>query len=789
MRPRWRKLSLASSPPSRSGAGFTYLPDVGSVLFGGAVCAWSCKPAQDLWRYDDSGWTQLTAVVETGLLPVVYPAFSALGGTTNVRLFGGFTGLGQSDRELVYFTSGSSWSRLNASPSLVARDSARMVWDTNEDRLLLFGGEGASGLVGSTFTAQGAQAFQKTSDLVEPPARRDHAMVYDARSERVLLFGGRACTRLQSCEPLGDLWAYQSTTGWVELTTSGPRPSARFGHSLSFDEARGVTILFGGRSEDAVLDDTWELHDDAWSALLQGALHPSARAHAAMTYDASRQVTVLFGGQQNLVLPESTNDHLGDTWEYGLVDLRCTSSADCDTGHCVDGVCCTTASCGSCESCATPGSLGSCAPIDGPDPDSCATSCADGFCLLPAGSTCESEAACESGFCAGGVCCDAACEGPCEACKSGKCEPLSADTEGSCEEGLRCDGVHAECVPPEPPKLPSCASASDCSSGICIGGRCCDSLYDCGTECSEDGRAEINLLTKASTPCEYGCFSGRCALEPVDCRMPGGPVCPEGTACAPSGDCVNVRPTSGPRFEASGSAGFGCTATGRGVGGKTGALLAFSLVGVVAWRRRLRRSGIVGLLLGAFILGGCTVYDVEDGEPCRQAGYSIASRLYTCTGDEARANEAYEQFHARYVCHGPAKRAESYACAVQLNRRSCEEAADLGADPDRWVASSSDCLALLSGIVTPNDDCRPLAEVIAPKIAACTVPRASFVAVLADALGELSHRRCVVSDTPYTLEACRGHVERASCDEVSPAESALAWATQTDFCNQLLEAP
>jgi hypothetical protein len=53
---------------------------------------------------------------------------------------------------------------------------------------------------------------------------------------------------------------------------------------------------------------------------------------------------------------------------------QCSSDSDCTNGHCVDKTCCASASCGTCESCAS--SDGTCQPVaDGqPDPDSCSSS-------------------------------------------------------------------------------------------------------------------------------------------------------------------------------------------------------------------------------------------------------------------------------------------------------------------------------------------------------------------------------------------------------------------------------
>ncbi len=49
----------------------------------------------------------------------------------------------------------------------------------------------------------------------------------------------------------------QACPTWVDTTTTGPPP--RQGHAMAYDSARGVTVLFGGRSgQAAYCGDTWE---------------------------------------------------------------------------------------------------------------------------------------------------------------------------------------------------------------------------------------------------------------------------------------------------------------------------------------------------------------------------------------------------------------------------------------------------------------------------------------------------------------------------------------------------
>jgi len=54
---------------------------------------------------------------------------------------------------------------------------------------------------------------------------------------------------------------------WMRRVSNGPsvHPSARIGHAMAYDSARGVTVLFGGLDRSgAHCDDTWEWNGEIW---------------------------------------------------------------------------------------------------------------------------------------------------------------------------------------------------------------------------------------------------------------------------------------------------------------------------------------------------------------------------------------------------------------------------------------------------------------------------------------------------------------------------------------------
>lgn len=168
------------------------------------------------------------------------------------------------------------------------------------------------------------------------------------------------------------------------------------------------------------------------------------------------------------------------------------------------------------------------APDDGgmdaspPDTGMDAPSCeASGACDRPNGAACMDGGQCHSSFCVDGVCCMNACLGPCRSCNQpnndGTCLPYPQATDPAfeCSGGMTCNGVGA-CGPvPGGPKTNGnlCGDATECMSGFCKDGVCCNTACD--------------------TPCKT-CETGTCQTVT---RKPDPPECYGNVSCNPAGKC------------------------------------------------------------------------------------------------------------------------------------------------------------------------------------------------------------------------------------------------------------
>lgn len=124
-----------------------------------------------------------------------------------------------------------------------------------------------------------------------PPVRRLSAMVYDERRHRMVMFGGT--NDLSTPNRRGDTWEYDGSH-WTQVSVSGP--SARYGHSMCYDSARGRVVLVGGFAGlgSGYVSDTWEFNGAAWTKVSDTlALSGVSVSGQALEFDRSRGVPVL----------------------------------------------------------------------------------------------------------------------------------------------------------------------------------------------------------------------------------------------------------------------------------------------------------------------------------------------------------------------------------------------------------------------------------------------------------------------------------------------------------------
>jgi MYXO-CTERM domain-containing protein len=247
----------------------------------------------------------------------------------------------------------------------------------------------------------------------------------------------------------------------------------------------------------------------------------------------------------------------------------CSAAARCESGFCVDGVCCDTECTRGCEACTTAtkgqGQDGVCGPVaDGLDPrDACDVASA----LCGADGNCDGNVACRqyaplatpcgATLCAvdrvSGQLCDGA--GACKQLENLACAPYRCDGDlcgESCSDSQDCSGdaqcFDNVCRAPEDIGAP-CTSESECDTGYCVDGVCCTS--ECAGQCetcgAEDSKGRCSAKVGEPDGDRPACVgtgtcAGRCdGINRAACTLPGSETsCGEGSTCS-NGVCTQTR--------------------------------------------------------------------------------------------------------------------------------------------------------------------------------------------------------------------------------------------------------
>jgi hypothetical protein len=496
-----------------------------AVLYGGD---WQTAFLDDTWEWDGSAWSPITSGAPSGRTRAAMAWDSSRQRTV---LFGGYfvSRVTGSTPELgdTWEWDGSVWTQ-TASVGPAPRYGAGIAFDRLRAATILFGGLGSL-TYGDTWQWDG-KAWSRLA-LDGPAARSDVAMAFDGARERVVLFGGQTYddtwelhTRGAACAASSECETFACVDGvCCETTTCGACEMCNLPSSpgVCAQVAGGDTPRCSGASScnasGMCLGKNGVPCSDP-STCASGICDASGVCCATdcgVGCTACNQVpagTCVVAMQGTPCGPYVCSGNspmcpiacLGDgDCSPGFYCVAgacskarpgghpCTAGGDCQSGFCVDGVCCESACAGSCASCAQPGKLGSCVAFTSGDPrgrcageGKCAGSCgADGQCHFP-----SSTQLCD-------VC--KACDG------NGRCTQPPPDGDDPACSVIACGGLSSECVAFDELSAHRCVAAGSCA------------LPNDPSTCVD----HHNLPD--GTPCSLGaCMSGACVALPADLGTP-----------------------------------------------------------------------------------------------------------------------------------------------------------------------------------------------------------------------------------------------------------------------------
>ncbi len=331
--PQWRKLNPSGTPPSARTTHLAFFDATGNrmIIHGG----YDGADKNDTYAFDvttrySEAWSTLSP---TGTAPTARSqaagAFKA--STRKAYIQGGLVGAGDYRNDLFELdlsTTNGAWTQLKAEDAAgnpPSRADASMVFDTANNRLLIFGGYDGTNRLNDLWRWDIAGAsFAEVSDGTPPGVRQMHVAVYDENNPRMIVWGGRNGT--SSSNYLSEIWELNTTSGseaWTDRSqAAGDKVPGSRSSAACFDTANKIMVIFGG--EDSALAQHKHVYfidlATSGSAPFWGALHNNwlwGRDAIGYAYNPDRNETLIFGGFGRLV--EDTlaeGEHTNEFWIY-----------------------------------------------------------------------------------------------------------------------------------------------------------------------------------------------------------------------------------------------------------------------------------------------------------------------------------------------------------------------------------------------------------------------------------------------------------------------------------------
>ena len=196
------------------------------------------------------------------------------------------------------------------------------AYDATSNTLIVFGGfDCVSGYYNDVWVLSNANNLTGTPVWTQlsptgggPSPRESTSAVYNSTANTLTVFGGD-----DGGAPFGDIWVLSFANGiggtpaWTEITPSNNGPSARSGHTATYDAQNDLMTIYGGDDGTNLLGDAWVLSaasgqgTSTWTEISTAGAAPARRSGSAV-YDPVTNQMMVFGGVFSL--PSLPDDHL-----------------------------------------------------------------------------------------------------------------------------------------------------------------------------------------------------------------------------------------------------------------------------------------------------------------------------------------------------------------------------------------------------------------------------------------------------------------------------------------------
>ena len=286
----------------------------------------------DLWKYNTvtGVWTELST-------PSAPPASGGCGTAPAPRMNAAvvwdsldqkvllYGGLGAGNTYLGDFWSFDpaqlSWTVLQCSRNSPGTRLSNAVWDGQH--MLLLGGKNAGGLLKDFWSYTPGGSWQRLADA-PMGSRAYQTLVWDTTDSRLYVFGGLDANGLQQ----DDFWMYSSNSSWVQITPLSTgigigRPGGRQEAIATWDSKDNLLLMMGGweAGQGVPYYGVWayDPNQNAWGLVTPdypgngsnvGAHIIPGRTASAMVWDATHQRAYIYAGNSSY----TSRNNLNDLW-------------------------------------------------------------------------------------------------------------------------------------------------------------------------------------------------------------------------------------------------------------------------------------------------------------------------------------------------------------------------------------------------------------------------------------------------------------------------------------------
>jgi len=295
------------------------------LVFGGqSKHGWKAD-IKDVWTFDTNNYDWINLCKNEAVSDSGYAAHSPVyHKKSNHIIF-----LNQIGETWAFQVESNKWTNMKPDNSPPTRCGHNMVYDSSSDKVILFGGFSCVKPNNPDFKVfndtwvydYNSNTWSEMNPENSPPNRMFASMIYNSAEDKIVLWGGRLW------EPLADnsIWEYDYyRNNWAEIENiDGPKTSYAYPAMVYIEEKNDLILFGGGILESAFVgkqvNEMWKFDfvDEKWLLLNTTNTPPPVTIHS-MVYVPKIEEIILCGGE---IRSMYSNNILEGTWILSIKDL------------------------------------------------------------------------------------------------------------------------------------------------------------------------------------------------------------------------------------------------------------------------------------------------------------------------------------------------------------------------------------------------------------------------------------------------------------------------------------